>query len=114
MRRIAGLFLFLIGLVIVLADIRVAYLQRDSAHTLNIVAGMLIAFAGGYVMVPTIADAFADAVLKRIPALASLWPGGMRRTDPPAQPNVPLPPSVTGETGTPPNAPPPQGERGDE
>jgi hypothetical protein len=96
MRKVLGLLLFLAGLAIVLADIHVAYLQRDSAHTLNVIAGMLIAFAGGYVMLPTVADAFADSVLKRIPALQSIWPGGMRRTDPPPDPNVPPPPSVTG------------------
>jgi hypothetical protein len=49
------------------------------------------------VMMPTLADSFADSVLKRIPALASIWPGGMRKTDPPPQPNIPPPPSVTGE-----------------
>lgn len=95
MRKVFGLLLFLIGLVIVMADIHVAYLERGAAHTINIVVGMVIAFGGGYVMMPTVADAFADAVLKRIPSLASLWPGGLRATDPPPQPGVPLPPSVT-------------------
>lgn len=94
-RGVFGFFLLMVGLAIVLADIHVAYLQRDSAHTINIVVGVLIAFAGGYVMMPTLADAFAEAVVKRIPSLASMWPGGLRRTDPPAQPGVPPPPSVT-------------------
>jgi membrane-bound ClpP family serine protease len=98
MRKVLGLLLFIVGLVIVLADVHVAYLARGAAHTINIVVGLLIAFAGGYVMLPTVADAFADTILKRIPALQTLWPGGMRRTDPPPDPNVPPPPSVTGES----------------
>lgn len=106
MRKTFGLLLFLVGLLVVLADIHVAYLERGAAHTLNIVVGMLIAFAGGYVMMPTVADAFADAVLKRIPALASIWPGGARRYDPPADPSVPLPPSVTAQVAPgPPSTP---------
>ena len=95
MRIVLGLILFIVGLAIILADVHVAYVQRDSAHMLNVVLGVVVVFAGGYVMMPTMADAFADSVLKRIPALASLWPGGMRRSDPPAEPGVPLPPSMT-------------------
>jgi hypothetical protein len=97
MRIVLGLILFIVGLAILLADFHVAYIQKDSAHTLNVVVGVLIVFGGGYVMMPTLADSFADSVLKRIPALASIWPGGMRKTDPPPQPNIPPPPSVTGE-----------------
>lgn len=102
MRKVLGLLLFVVGLLIILADIHVAYLERGAAHTINIVVGVLIVFGGGYVMLPTVADAFADSVLKRIPALASLWPGGLRKSDPPPEPGVPLPPSVT---GTPPSIP---------
>ena len=100
MRIILGLILFIVGLVIVLADIHVAYIKQGAAHTINIIVGLLIVFGGGYVMMPTLADSFADSVLKRIPALASLWPGGMRKSDPPPQPGVPPPPSVTGGTTT--------------
>jgi hypothetical protein len=95
-RKIIGFVLLVFGIAIVGLDVHVAYLQQIAAHWTNIIIGTVFAFAGGYVMVPTIADALADAILKRIPALASLWPGGMRRTDPPADPNVPPPPSVTG------------------
>jgi hypothetical protein len=97
MRIVLGLILFIVGLAILLADFHVAYVKQDSAHTLNVIVGVLIVFGGGYVMMPTLADSFADSVLKRIPALASIWPGGMRKTDPPPQPNIPPPPSVTGE-----------------
>jgi hypothetical protein len=87
MRIVLGLILFIVGLAILLADFHVAYVKQDSAHTLNVIVGVLIVFGGGYVMMPTLADSFADSVLKRIPALA----------DPPPQPNIPPPPSVTGE-----------------
>lgn len=116
MRIVLGLILFIVGLVIVLLDVHVAYVKQDAAHTINIVVGVLIVFGGGYVMMPTLADSFADSVLKRIPALASLWPGGRRISDPPAQPGVPPPPSVSGNPSV--VAPlaqlPEQNERGDD
>jgi hypothetical protein len=95
MRKLLGLLLLIVGLLIVLADVHVAYLERGAAHIVNIVVGVLIAWAGGYAMMPTLADAFADGLIKRIPALASVWPGGKRAMDPPPQHGVPLPPSMT-------------------
>jgi hypothetical protein len=88
LRGFVGFLLLVAGLAIVLADVHVAYLKQDSAHAINLIVGVLIAFGGGYVMMPTLADAFAG-----------LWPGGMRRSDPPADPNVPPPPSITGGSG---------------
>jgi hypothetical protein len=99
LRGFVGFLLLIAGLAIVMADVHVAYLKQDSAHAINLIVGVLIAFGGGYVMMPTLADAFADAVVKRIPKIAGLWPGGMRRSDPPADPNVPPPPSITGGSG---------------
>lgn len=98
MRIVLGFILFVVGLAIILLDVHVAYVKQDSAHVLNVVLGALIVFGGGYTMLPTLADSFADSVLKRIPALASIWPGGLRKTDPPPQPGVPPPPSVTGQS----------------
>src|SRR5215204_5206942 len=95
LRGLIGFLLLVFGIAVIGLDIHVAYLKQAAAHLTNIIVGALFAFAGGYVMMPTLADAFADAVVKRIPALASVWPGGLRKSDPPPAPGVPLPPSVT-------------------
>jgi hypothetical protein len=97
MRKLIGFMLFVVGIVVLLADVHVAYVAKSSAHALNVILGAAICFAGGYVMLPTLAEALADSLVKHVPALASLWPGGLRKYDPPAQPGVPPPPSITGE-----------------
>ena len=96
MRKLIGFLLLVFGIAIIGLDVHVAYLRQIAAHWTNVIIGAVIAFAGGYVMMPTLADALADSLIKRIPSLASVWPGGLRKTDPPPQPGVPAPPSVTG------------------
>lgn len=97
MRKLIGFMLFVVGIVVLLADVHVAYVEKSSAHTLNVIVGSAIIFAGGYVMQPALADAFAKSLIEKVPALESLWPGGLRKYDPPPQPGVAPPPSVSGE-----------------
>jgi hypothetical protein len=95
MRRLVGLLLLLSGVLMLLADAHVAYLAQSAAHGVNVGASLLLVFAGLWVLMPAVAQAFAKELLEAIPALGTLWPGGSRRYDPPPQPGVPPPPSVT-------------------
>ena len=94
MKKLVGLLLLLAGLVMLLLDAHVAYINQTAAHGLNIIAGLLLVFGGLWTLMPAVAQAFARELLEAIPALGSLWPGGQRRYDPPPQPGVPPPPSV--------------------
>lgn len=95
MRKLIGILVLLVGLLMMLMDAHVAYLKQSAAHGLNIVSGLLLIFIALWMLMPTVARAFAHELLRIIPALGQLWPGGRRAYDPPPQPNVPPPPSVT-------------------
>lgn len=97
-RRVFGFVVALIGLAAIAADFFVAFQDRSSVHVVHQLIGALLLFVGGWCLNPPDAEAIADAVLKRIPVIAGLWPGGMRKNDPPPQPDVPPPPSVTGNS----------------
>lgn len=94
-RRVLGLVLFGFGLAWLFAETR-GIVSRETAHPVHLIVSGVLMFIGGYLLNPPDAEAIADAVLKRLPSLAGLWPGGMRKTDPPPDPNVPPPPSITG------------------
>ena len=94
-RKAFGLTLALVGLAALIADLHVAYLGRTAAHTVNLIVAGLLIFGGGWLLNPPDAEGIADAIAKRVPVLSSLWPGGMRKDDPPPQPGVPPPPSVS-------------------
>jgi len=106
MKKLVGLLLLIAGLVLLLLDAHVAYLARSAAHAVNIIAGLLLVFAGMWTLMPTVAQAFARELLDAIPALGTLWPGGSRRYDPPPQPGVPPPPSKSSEFTQDPTKPP--------
>lgn len=95
MRKFTGVLVLLVGLVMMLLDAHVAYVKQGPAHALNIVSGLLLIFIALWMLMPTVARAFAHELLQIIPALGQLWPGGRRAYDPPPRPDVPLPPSVT-------------------
>ena len=97
-RKAFGLVLALIGLAAIAADFLVAFQERSAVHLTHQIIGAIMLFVGGWCLNPPDAEAIADAVLKRVPIVAGLWPGGKRAMDPPPEPGVPLPPSVTGET----------------
>lgn len=99
-RRILGLVLFGFGIAWLTAETR-GVLAHEPIHPWHIMIAGLLMFAGGYLMNPPDAEAIADAILKRVPIVAGLWPGGMRKSDPPPDPNIPPPPSVTAQTGHP-------------
>lgn len=94
-RRVFGLVIALVGLAAIAADLVVSFQERRGMHVGHMIVGSVMLFVGGWCLNPPDAEAIADAILKRVPMVAGLWPGGMRRNDPPAEPNVPLPPSVT-------------------
>ena len=94
-RKLVGVVLFLFAMAILFADFHVAYLKQSAAHMLNVLAGIASLFAGLLALMPTFAREIADEIAKRAPVLMSRWPGGQRVDDPPAQPGVPPPPSVT-------------------
>lgn len=96
-RRVFGLVIALVALAALVSDLMLAYQLRQSLHVAHIIVAGVGMFVGGWLMNPPDAEAIADAVIKRLPMIAGLWPGGMRRNDPPPEPNVPLPPSVTGK-----------------
>ena len=95
-RRVFGFVIALIGLAAIAADFLVAFQERSSVHITHQLIGAGLLFVGGWCLNPPDAEAIADAIIKRVPKIAGLWPGGMRRNDPPADPSVPPPPSVTG------------------
>jgi hypothetical protein len=94
-RKALGVAITLMSMATFGADVIVAYYQRTALHIGHATAAGVGLFIGGYLLNPPDAVSIADALLKRLPLVSSLWPGGMRREDPPAQPGVPLPPSVT-------------------
>jgi hypothetical protein len=96
-RRVLGLVLFGFGLTWLWSETQ-SVMNHEPFHPWHIIIAGLLMFAGGYLMNPPDAEAIADAVLKRVPLVAGLWPGGMRKTDPPPDPAIPPPPSVTGES----------------
>ena len=96
-RRVLGLVLFGFGLAWLTAETR-EVMAHNPIHPWHIIIAGLLMFIGGYLMNPPDAEAIADAILKRVPIVAGLWPGGLRKTDPDPQPGVPLPPSVTGQS----------------
>lgn len=94
MRKVIGVLVLLVGLVMMLLDAHVAYLKQGPAHAINIVAGLVLIFMALWMLMPAVAQAFAKELLQIIPALGQLWPGGRRAYDPPAQPGVPPPPKA--------------------
>lgn len=104
-RRVFGLVLVGFGIAWLTAETR-EVLGRQPIHPWHMIIAGLLMFLGGYLLNPPDAEAIADAVIKRIPQVAGLWPGGMRRSDPPPEPGVPPPPSVTtGPPSTPADGP---------
>lgn len=99
-RRLFGLVLALIGLAALVADLVITFqawqrLQKiEPLHMGNMAVAGVMLFVGGWLLNPPDAEAIADAVVKRFPFR---WAGGMRGYDPPPDPKVPPPPSVTGE-----------------
>lgn len=118
-RKAFGLTLFGFGLVWLAAETRSVAVLGQVFHPWHMMVSALLMFCGGYLMNPPDAEGIADALAKRLPVIRSLWPGGMRATDPPPQANVPPPPSVTGDHSDitpkiPPTAPLPKSdEKGD-
>ena len=100
-RRVFGLVLFGFGLAWLTAETR-SVLDRHAFQAAHIIIAGLLMFAGGYLMNPPDAEAIADAVIKRVPRILGLWPGGRRAMDPPPAPGVPPPPSITGDHTPPP------------
>jgi hypothetical protein len=96
-RRVFGFVIALVGLAAIAADFLVAFQERGAVHITHQIIGAVMLFVGGWCLNPPDAEAIADAILKRVPLVAGLWPGGKRAADPPAEPGVPLPPSVTHE-----------------
>jgi hypothetical protein len=84
----------LIGLAAIAADFLVAFQERSSVHITHQIIGAVMLFVGGWCLNPPDAEAIADAVIKRLPMISSLWPGGRRATDPPADPKIPPPPGA--------------------
>lgn len=69
----------MLGMAIVSADVY-QVTRGGNPHVVLYIVGVLFAFAGGYVLTPTLADAFADRVKGFLPFVK----GGDRFYDPPA------------------------------
>lgn len=95
MKRFIGILLLMTGVALLLLDAHVAWTNATAAHGMNVGAGLVLIFIGLWAIMPAVAEAFARELLRIIPALGQLWPGGRRAYDPPPAPNVPPPPSVT-------------------
>ena len=98
-RRVIGLVLFGFGLAWLTVETR-SIIERHPFQAWHIIIAGLLMFVGGYLLNPPDAEAIADALIKRVPKIVGLWPGGRRIMDPPPEPGVPPPPSVTGGTTT--------------
>ncbi len=94
-RRAFGLVMVGFAFAWLTAETR-SLVAHDPVHPFHLMIAGVLMFVGGYLLNPPDAEAIADALAKRIPLLQSIWPGGMRKTDPPPEPNVPPPPSITG------------------
>jgi len=95
MRKLIGVTLFVLGVVGLLIDydgIRTS--QREQLHALNAAIELGLMFAGIVALIPTLAMEIARSLPLFGKAVTATWPGGMRRTDPDPQPDVPPPPSV--------------------
>ena len=109
-RRVFGFVLALIGLGTLVSDLIISFqawqrLQKiEPLHMGHMAVAAVLLFIGGYLLNPPDAEAIADAITKRLPVFKTLWPGGMRATDPPPEPGVAPPPSVTGNPPPPPTA----------
>jgi len=113
-RKALGVLFVAVGFAALGADLHVVYLTQRAAHVTNLIIAGAMIFVGGLLLDPPTAESVADAIVRRLPAFSGLWPGGMRKEDPPAQPGVPLPPSVANvqpphisERQLPPPPPPP-------
>lgn len=95
-RKAFGLVLFGFGLAWLVAETR-GVVARDVAHPVHLVVSGLLMFSGGYLLNPPDAEGIADAIVKRLPVIRSIWPGGSRRDDPPPEPCVPPPPRGEGQ-----------------
>lgn len=120
---IIGLLLLLFGLTLVGFSMYLAHraMERGAEPSVTLLVffacvGVIVGFSGGYVMRRDTATAIAAELAALVPVVGSLWPGGLRPSDPPATAGVPLPPSrypepgavaPTGETMTPTAAPAP-------
>lgn len=94
-RKALGMLFVAVGFAALAADLHVVYLTQRAAHVTNLVVAGAMIFVGGLLLDPPTAESVADAIVRRLPVLGGLWPGGMRRDDPPPDPRVPPPPSVT-------------------
>jgi protein-S-isoprenylcysteine O-methyltransferase Ste14 len=95
-RKIVGWLLIIVGIVVLLGDFHVAYKTQSSAHFINTSIGLVLVLAGLVALVPMLAREIAKELANYGQAVTAIWPGGLRKTDPPPDPNVPPPPSVTG------------------
>jgi hypothetical protein len=83
LRAFAGLTILLLGVALVLADARETYLLHGVPHYVHLGLGVVLAWVGGYIMVPALADQIASEVFKYVgPYLPKLRLGGDRATDP--------------------------------
>ncbi len=64
LQALLGVTIAGVGLAIILADVRAAYLASTGAHTLNLVAGGVLMFVGGHIVAPAWADALANQLLQ--------------------------------------------------
>jgi uncharacterized protein YjeT (DUF2065 family) len=95
-RKLVGWLLLLIGVVVLLGDFHVAYQTQSSAHLINTTIGLVLVLAGLVALVPMLAREIAKELASYGQTVSAIWPGGKRAADPPPDPNVPPPPSVTG------------------
>lgn len=95
-RKLFAVALLMFGMTILALDVHTSFRQQGPLHYLNIAVAVGLGFVGGWLLNRLEAESIVDAILKRLPLP---WPGGMRRSDPPPDPRVPLPPSVTESTG---------------
>jgi hypothetical protein len=94
-RKLFAALLVLFGMTILALDVHTSFKRQGPLHYLNIGVAVGLGFVGGWLLNRLEAESVADAILKRLPLISTLWPGGKRATDPPPQPGVPAPPSVT-------------------
>jgi hypothetical protein len=94
LQKVFGLVLLMIGLGTLVSGVFIAHLDRAGIHWGHMILSLVLLFIGGWLLNRALAEGIADAILKRVPALATLWPGGRRASDPPPDPKVPPPPGA--------------------
>lgn len=93
LRKAFAIVLLLFGMTILALDVHTSFRKQGPLHYVNIAVAVGLGFVGGWLLNRLEAESIVDAILKRLPFA---WPGGKRASDPPPDPNVPPPPSVTG------------------